>query len=64
MTRFEKDLNEIAEGNGTEVMKRRKAELAEIMKKGKAEKNSFKMQCLVQDYKRLSAEYDKLDEMF
>ena len=40
MTRFEKDIIEIEEGNEIEVLKRRKAELDDLYKKGRCEKNS------------------------
>ena len=63
MTRFEKDIIEIEEGNEIEVLKRRKAELDDLYKKGRCEKNSFKRQCIAQEYTRLTAEYDALDGM-
>ena len=63
MTRFERDVIEIEEGNEIEVLKRRKAELDNLYKKGRCEKNSFKRQCLAQEYTRLKAEYDALDGM-
>lgn len=63
MTRFEKDVKEIMEGNSVEVMMRRKAELEEIYRKGRCERNGFRLQCLLQDYRRLQAEYKKLDDM-
>ena len=63
MTRFEKDAIEIEEGNEIEVLKRRKAELDNLYKKGRCEKNSFKRQCIAQEYTRLKAEYDALDGM-
>ena len=44
MTRFEKDVKEIQEGNEIEVLKRRKAELEELYKKGRCEKNGFRRQ--------------------
>ena len=64
MTRLEKDIIEIEEGNEIEVLKRRKAELDDLYKKGRCEKNSFKRQCIAQEYKRKLAEYEKLDAMF
>ena len=64
MTRFEKDIIEIEEGNEIAVLKRRKAELDDLYKKGRCEKNSFKRQCIAQEYKRKLAEYEKLDAMF
>ncbi|MBI5994045.1 hypothetical protein [Clostridium perfringens] len=63
MTRFERDVIEIEEGNEIEVLKRRKAELDNLYKKGRCEKNSFKRQCIAQEYTRLKAEYDALDGM-
>ena len=63
MTRFEKDIIAIEEGNEIEVLKRRKAELEDIYKKGRCEKNSFRRQCIAQEYTRLRAEYDALDGM-
>lgn len=63
MTRFERDVIEIEEGNEIEVLKRRKAELDDLYKKGRCEKNSFKRQCIAQEYTRLKAEYDALDGM-
>ena len=63
MTRFEEDIIEIEEGNEIEVLKRRKAELDDLYKKGRCEKNSFKRQCIAQEYTRLKAEYDALDGM-
>ena len=64
MTRFERDLKEIAEGNEIEVMKRRKAEIEKLEKAGKCEKNGFRRTCIAQDLSRLKAEYGKLDELF
>ena len=63
MTRFERDVIEIEEGNEIEVLKRRKAELDNLYKNGRCEKNSFKRQCIAQEYTRLKAEYDALDGM-
>ena len=64
MTRFERDVIEIEEGNEIEVLKRRKAELDNLYKKGRCEKNSFKRQCIAQEYTRKLAEYEKLNAMF
>ena len=63
MTRFEKDAIEIEEGNEIEILKRRKAELEDLYKKGRCEKNAFRRQCIAQEYTRLKAEYDALDGM-
>lgn len=63
MTRFEKDAIEIEEGNEIEVLKRRKAQLDDLYKKGRCEKNAFRRQCIAQEYNRLKAEYDALDGM-
>lgn len=64
MTRFERDLNEIAEGNEIEVLKKRKAEIEKLEKAGKCEKNGFRRTCIAQDLARLKAEYSKLEELF
>lgn len=64
MTRFERDLNEIAEGNEIEVLKRRKVEIEKLEKAGKCEKNGFRRTCIAQDLARLKAEYSKLNELF
>jgi hypothetical protein len=63
MTRFEKDVKEIEEGNEIEVLRRRKAELEELYKKGRCEKNSFRRQCIAQEYNRKLDEYEQLDKM-
>ena len=63
MTGFERDVKEIREGNEIEVLKRRKAELEELYKKGRCEKNEFRRKCIAQEYERKMAEYEKLDEM-
>lgn len=63
MTRFARDAKEIREGNSMEIMQRRKAELDKLEKTGKSEKNGFRRKCIAQDFARLKAEYDKLDEM-
>ncbi|MCI8491380.1 MAG: hypothetical protein HFJ04_14295, partial [Lachnospiraceae bacterium] len=53
MTRFESDLKDAREGNGTEVLTKRKAELDRLWKEGKACKNGFRRQCIAQEYTRL-----------
>lgn len=63
MTRFEKDMIEIEEGNEIAILKRRKAELEDLYKKGKCEKNVFKRQCIAQEYTRKLNEYERLDGM-
>ena len=63
MTRFEKDVIEIEEGNEIEVLKRRKAELEELYQKGRCEKNVFRRHCIAQEYTRKLAEYEQLDGM-
>ena len=64
MTRFERDLKDAREGNGTEALTKRKAELDRLWKEGKACKNGFRKQCIAQEYTRLKAEYDKIDALF
>lgn len=64
MTRFEKDFKAAQEGNEIEVLTKRKAELDRLDKEGKACKNSFRKQCIAQEYTRLKAEYDKIDALY
>jgi len=64
MTRFDKDLKAAQEGNGIEVLTKRKEELDKLYKEGGACKNSFRRQCIAQDYARLKAEYEKIDSLF
>lgn len=64
MTRFEKDLQEAQKDpfQGVVILKERKAELDSLWKKGKAEKNGFRRQCIAQEYTRLEAEYNEISE--
>ena len=64
MTKFERDLEEITEGNEIEVMKRRKSEIKKLEKAGRCEKNGFRRTCIAQELTRLKAEYSKLNELF
>ena len=64
MTRFERDLKEAQEGNGIEVLTRRKAQLDRLYKEGGGCKNSFRRQCIAQEYTKLKAEYDRIDALF
>ena len=64
MTRFERDFKEAQEGNGVEVLKSRKAEIEKLTAEGKACKNGFRRQCIAQEVARLTAEYNKIDELF
>lgn len=61
-TAFETDKRNI-HTDSVEIMKRRKKELADLAKRGKATKNAFKRQCLAQEYARLKSEYDALDTL-
>jgi len=66
MTRFERDIEKMVEDDSAarEILEKRAAELESLQRQGKAEKNGFKRTCIAQEYKRLKAEYDKLDAMF
>ena len=64
MTKFERDLEEITEGNEIEVMKRRKSEIEKLEKAGRCEKNGFRRTCITQELTRLKAEHSKLNELF
>ena len=64
MTRFERDLKDALEGNEIEVLTRRKTEIDRLTAEGKTCKNSFRRQCIAQEVARLTAEYNKIDELF
>lgn len=64
MTRFEKDLQAAKKDamDGIEILRERKAELDGLWRKGKAEKNGFRRQCIAQEYARLKAQYEEISE--
>lgn len=62
MTRFERDYNDILNGE-TWILRERKKELDCIEAKGRASRNAFITQCLMQQYQKLKAEYDELDAL-
>jgi len=64
MTRFERDFKDAKEGNEIEVLKRRKAEIERLTAEGKACRNGFRIQCIAQEVARLTAEYNKISELF
>lgn len=64
MTRFERDLKEVREGNEVEVITKRKAEIAKLIKEGKACKNSFRRECIAQEVANLQNELNQIDELF
>jgi len=64
MTRFERDYKDAREGNEIEVITKRRAEIAKLTDEGKACKNGFRRQCLVEDVARLTAELSKIEELF
>ena len=65
MTRFERDYNGIK--NGTEdaiiILQRRKEELKSLEEKGRREKNSFRRECIAQDFVKRTEEYNLLSEL-
>lgn len=63
MTRFERDYNSCMNGEGVVVLKERKAELDRLWKQGRECRNSFRMQCIAQEYGRRLAEYEELCEL-
>lgn len=63
MTRFEKDRQEVINGNSVEIMKKRKAEIEKLYKEGRACRNSFRMQFILADLAKLSKEYKALDAL-
>ena len=64
MTRFERDLVEIRNGDECSVLSRRKSEIERLTKEGKACKNKFRMRCIAQEVARLKREYEVLDSYF
>ena len=64
MTRFEKDLEAAKKDafTASTILRERAAELDELWRKGKAEKNGFRRECIAQEYTRLKAQYDELDK--
>ena len=63
MTRFQKDKQEILEGNSREVMAGRKEELRKLEKQLRECHNGFRAQCLQQEIERKRREYNELDAM-
>ena len=62
MTRFERDYNDIMNGE-TWILRKRKEELEQIETKARASRNGFITQCLMQQYQKLKTEYDELDAL-
>ncbi|WP_332060120.1 hypothetical protein [Streptococcus canis] len=60
MTRFEIDYLDAKEGNGIEVLKRRKQELKDLKQKLSVCKNGFRAQCLMQEIEIKEKEYQKM----
>lgn len=46
MTRFEKDFMDAQEGNGIEVITRRREEIRKLTAEGKACRNGFRTRCI------------------
>lgn len=64
MTSFEKDYQDAKEGNGIEVLKKRKKELQELDKKLRSCRNGFRSECIMQEIERKQKEYQKIDDLF
>lgn len=64
MTRFEKDYRDAQEGNGIEVITRRREELKKLTAEGKACKNKFRTQSIAQEVVRLQEELKKIEDLF
>ena len=65
MTRFEREFKEAQHdaGLGIVILMERKAELQELEKKGRAEKNGWRREILAQEYVKLQREYDEIAEL-
>ena len=64
MTRFERDYKDAEEGNGIEVITKRRAEIEKLTHEGKSCKKSFRRTCIAQDVVRLKTELKKIEELF
>ena len=64
MTSFEKDYQDAKEGNGIEVLEKRKKELKELSEKLRSCRNGFRAQCIFQEIERKQKEYRKIDDLF
>lgn len=64
MTSFEKDYQDAKEGNGIEVLKKRKKELQELNEKLRSCRNGFRAKYIVQEIERKQKEYRKIDDLF
>ena len=63
MTTYQRDYHEALNGNGTEVLKRRKAEIDKLTAEGKSCKNGFRRTCIAQEVVRLQREYNAISEL-
>lgn len=63
-TRFEKDYEEVKQGNGIEILSSRKTQLEVLRRQFKSCRNIFKRDCLKQEIMRLEEEYKIIDELF
>ena len=64
LTTFERDYKDAKEGNGVEVLIKRKAEIEKLEKDLRWCKNKFRAQCIWQELETKKAEYRKIDELF
>jgi hypothetical protein len=64
MTRFEKDYQAAKDGDGIEVLTRRKKEHEALRKELRYCKNNFRAECLMQEIQKRQAEYRQIDELF
>lgn len=64
MTRFEKDFMDAQEGNGIEVITRRREEIRKLTAEGKACRNGFRTRCIAQETARLTRELEEIEELF
>ena len=64
MTTFTKDLQLVKQGFEKEVIIRRRDELKKLEHEGKTCKNKFRLQCIVQDFKRLQRELNIIESLF
>lgn len=64
LSRFEKDYKDAQEGNGIEVLTKRKKELEDLDRELRRTTNTFRAKCLVQEIQKKRREYQEIDSLF
>ncbi len=64
LSTFEKDLQAAKDGDGVEVLTKRRAEIKSLEEKLIWCRNGFRAQCIQQEIDRKMIEYNKIDSLF